>query len=107
MRRPEKPGDGLIEDAARTLADQGHLIEIGWVTFQAMYLKGAPASVLRLARLAYMSGALHLYGSILAMLEPGATSTSNDLRRMQSIAVELSDFLNEMKLHTAKPEGNG
>ena len=97
----------FLEEASQKLADKGLLIEAGWLAFRIMFLQSAPPVALRLARLAYMSGAQHLFASILAMLESGDEETPADLRRMELIQHELDAFTKELDLLAAKSEGHG
>lgn len=88
-----------LEALTRRLADDGKLIEAGWV---ALRLSAIPldASAVQLSemRLAFMSGAQHLFASIMGMLDPGSDETPADLRRMDLINQELEAFTEELKL---------
>ena len=97
----------FLEQLARKLADGGNLIESGWIAFRAVFMREASANTLAVTRLAYMSGAQHLFASIMAMLEPGETETPADLARMDQINAELTVFAREMELLLKKSAGTG
>lgn len=97
----------FLETLSRRLADDGKLIEAGWVAMRlAVVPLDAPAVQLETMRLAYMAGAQHLFASIVAMLEPGQTETEADLRRMDLISKELDAFADELKLRHGKQAGS-
>lgn len=83
-----------ISDAIlKKWADQGKIIEGGWVAFVAVSgLQKAPANQLNAMRKAYMVGAQHLFASIMQMLDPGGEPSEGDMRRMDLIARELETF---------------
>jgi hypothetical protein len=83
----------FLERLSRALADQGKLIEAGFVGMRiACDLQNAPADQLREMRMAFFSGAQHLFSSIMTILEPGAEPTDKDLARMDLIETELQEF---------------
>lgn len=95
-----------LEALTRRLADEGKLIEAGWVGMRMVAIPlDAPAAQLEEMRLAYMAGAQHLWGSIMTMLDPDIEETEDDMRRMELISKELQAFVKEMELKIARPKG--
>lgn len=86
-----------LERLTKQLADDGKLIEAGWIGMRiAAGLTDAPAVQLDEMRKAFMAGAQHLFSSIMTMLDEGAEPTDADLNRMSLIAVELEAFGDEL-----------
>jgi hypothetical protein len=95
-----------LEQLTKRLADDGRLIEAGWVALRlAIIPENATGNQLDSMRFAYMAGAQHLFSSILAMLEPGADEVPAEVKRMDLINKELEAFTKEMELRVAKPKG--
>ena len=95
-----------LEALSRKLADEGKLIEAGWVALRiTMIPPGASAAQLDDMRLVYMAGAQHLFSSIMSMLDPGTDETPADLSRMDMINRELERFAEELKLRISRPKG--
>jgi len=94
-----------LEDLSRRLADDGKLIEAGWVGLRALAMHpDTPAVQIDQLRMAFMAGAQHLFSSIMTVLDPEAEPTDADMRRMDLIARELEVFgeeLNRRLLPTA------
>jgi hypothetical protein len=83
----------VLEQATKTLTDEGKLIEAGWVGYQlAVMSPDAPALQLDECKLAFFAGALHLFSSIMTILDAGAEPTDNDLARLDNIQAELGKF---------------
>ena len=98
----------FLERLTRELADQGKLIEAGWVSLRLVALPpNAPAMQLQEMRLAYMAGAQHLFASIISILEEDMEPTGADMKRMSLIHQELEAFRNEVVLWVAKTKGSG
>jgi hypothetical protein len=69
----------------KQLADDGKLIEAGWVGLRlAVGLANAPPDQ-------------HLFSSIMSILEPGEEPTDADLRRMDLISTELEQWHAKLK----------
>lgn len=82
-----------LQRQVQDLAAQGKLIESGWVSLRLAALPDdAPAAQLRTMRQIFFAGAQHLYGSIMASLDPGQDATDGDLDRMAKIHAELEAF---------------
>ena len=95
-----------LEVLSKRLADDGRLIEAGWVAMRLLAVPlDAPAVQLNEMRQAFMAGAQHLFSSIMTILDPGADPTTTDLRRMELISDELETFGKEMELRMSKPAG--
>jgi hypothetical protein len=83
-----------LETLARKLVDDGLLIEAGWIGLRRACLPPDTGELqLREMRMAFFAGAQHLFVSIMAILEPDAEPTDNDLRRMDLIEKELERFI--------------
>jgi hypothetical protein len=96
-----------LELFSRRLADEGRLIEAGWVALRIQFIpQNAPPLQLDQMRLAYMSGAQHLFSSIMTILEEGVLETDADMKRMNLIHLELEAFAKELLLRTSKPSGS-
>lgn len=85
----------MLHEAATTfgrqLADEGKLIELGWLAFRRFVVsKDAPELQVSEMQMAFMAGAEHLFSSIMNILEPDAEPTAADLRRMELIERELA-----------------
>lgn len=92
----------FLERLSRELADQGKLIEAGWVAMRLHVVPlNAQAAQLDNMRLAFMAGAQHLFASIMTVLDPGAEPTGADMRRIDLIDRELAAFGEELKLRIA------
>lgn len=92
-----KQFDDLVDAVARKLADDGKLIEAGWVGLKlAAIPKDAPQVQVDEMRLAFMAGAQHLFASIMGILDPGEEPTDADLRKMDLIAAELDKVRGEL-----------
>jgi hypothetical protein len=74
----------FLEALSRRLADEGKLIEAGWIGLRLMWLPGVTQGrELQAMRMAFMAGALHLFFSIMTVLEEDAEPTETDLNRME------------------------
>lgn len=95
-----------LANLSRKLADEGKLIEAGWVGLRVTAVPlNASAGQLEAMRGAFFAGAQHLFGSIMTMLEPGTEAETGDLRRLDLIHTELRQFLKEFaeKHHIKAP----
>jgi hypothetical protein len=97
----------FLERLTKQLADEGRLIEAGWVALRLECVPlNAPAVQLEEMRNAYMAGAQHLFASMLGMLDPGTEETPDDMRRMDLIAREMEVFGKELELRVARAKGS-
>lgn len=86
------------ESAMHRLAEEGRIIEGGWLALRATWLPaGAPDHQVRDLRCAFMAGAQHLFASILTILDPGSEATDADMSKMNAIAAELEIFCAEIE----------
>jgi hypothetical protein len=101
----------VLERLSRALADQGRLIEAGFVGMRlACDLQDAPADQLRELRMAFFGGAQHLFSSIMTILEPGEDGeepTDKDLERMSLISAELDAFIKEFERQSISRSSSG
>lgn len=97
----------FLVQLSRRLADEGKLIEAGWISFRAAAVDPrAPAHQLEEMRNTFFAGAQHLFGSIMSMLEDGVEETPGDLSRMTLINKELEKFLEVYKLKNFPTAGS-
>lgn len=99
MDEQRKIHDALLQE----FAQQGKLLALG---FMAMRLQVIPADASAVQvdemRMAYFTGAQHLYASLMTVFDPSSDEpTEADLRKMGQIAAELDAFTEEMKLRIA------
>jgi len=98
----------FLEQLTNRLADEGKLIEAGWVSMRLHAIPlSAPASQVHEMRLAFMAGAQHLFASMIGMLDPEPSETPDDMKRMDLINQELDAFRGELELWVAKEKGRG
>lgn len=97
------------ERLTKELTDRGLVIEGGWVGLKIhMGLENAPQNQLDDMRKAFYAGALHLFSSIMTILEPGAEPTEKDEKRLSLINDELEKFAHTMaiKVRGGEPKKN-
>jgi hypothetical protein len=104
MRKiPREIVDTLVQEAA----SDGRLIEAGWVALRHLVIPEDASDVqVSEMKMAYMSGAQHLWASIFSIMDPDAEPTDEDLRRMELIHKELEKFREEMELRFDRTEGS-
>jgi len=98
------PAQRALHDALiAKLTDEGKLLEVGFQSMRALVIApNAPDIQVSEMRLAYMSGAQHLFSSILAILDPTTPdATERDVKRMDLIAAELQAFGKELEARVA------
>lgn len=77
--------------------DQGKLVEAGFAAYcRLVYPQGVPLDKVNPLREAFLSGAEHLFSSIMCTLDPGEEPTTADLKRMDKIADEVEAWRNEL-----------
>lgn len=82
-----------LDELAKKLADEGKLIEAGWVGCRIAWVpRNAPEEQVTEMRRAFMAGSQHLFATIMAVLDPEAEPTARDLDRMDKIHRELEAF---------------
>lgn len=94
-----------LERLTRQLADDGRLIEAGWVGLRldARFPKDPTADQLATLRLAYIGGVQHVWASIFDFLDEDSEPTATDMRRMDLIAAEIKQI--ELELRPAAGRG--
>lgn len=96
-----------MTDLGRKLADDGRLIEAGWVGLRKGWVpEDAPPEQLADMRKAFMAGAQHLFTSIMNVMDEDREPTEADLRRMDLIHRELEEFGTTLVIDLPV-EGNG
>lgn len=103
-----KQFDDLVTGVAKKLADDGKLIEAGWVGLKmAAVAPDAPELQLREMRMSFFAGAAHLFQSIMSVLDDGDDATAGDMRKMTLIQQELDAFLADFTAKHMPTKGNG
>lgn len=96
-----------LQRLSRELTERGKLIEAGWVGLRiAAVAPDAPQPQLDEMRQAFFAGAQHLFSSIMTILDPGEEPTDKDLCRMDQIADELNEFIEDFKMRHAQTKGS-
>jgi len=96
-----------LQRLSRELADQGKLIEAGWVGYRlAVMSPDAPPIQLEECKLAFFAGSHHLFASMMTIMDPGAEPTDADLKKMEMINEEMQKFGREFELTMAKAKGS-
>lgn len=92
----------LHDDAVKTLADSGKLVEAGFMSLRLSVIpEDAPLLQVAEMRLAFMAGAQHMLASIITILAPGKDPTAKDLQRMQLLYDEMGAWAKELTLRVA------
>ena len=96
-----------LEQLSKQLADNGKLVEVGWVAMHATtpHLLDIKGMQIKQLKTVFMVGAQHLFASIMTILEPGEEPTDADLNRMDLINDELETFRKEFILQVSKTQG--
>jgi hypothetical protein len=95
-REGRTPVEQAADEASKIFADQGRLIEAGWASYRVFVVApDAGEEQLRQLRMAFMSGAQHLWGAFHSFLDPGDEATERDLKRMDLIDAELRKVASE------------
>lgn len=96
----------LAERLTKDLADQGMLLEAGWVGYRLLCLKVPPHERADDKREAFMAGCEHTFASIISMMEPDAEPTDTDLARMDKLHKELEPVRRHLKLKYGRTAGS-
>jgi hypothetical protein len=87
-----------VDRLAKMAVDAGKLIELGFLSYRKYVLgKDSTDAQVKAARTAFFTGAQHLYGSIMGVLEEGTEPTDKDMARMALIDKELREFYEHMQ----------
>lgn len=96
-----------IDKIARALTDEGKLIEAGWCGFEIGVISaGASATQRAEMRNAFFAGSLHLFTSIMSIMDDDKEATDADLSRLSMIHHELKEFGKELALKCTEVQGN-
>jgi hypothetical protein len=89
----ERDGEIKIDAIGKRLADNGKLVEAGWHGLRRAALPPT-ASKHRLdeMRTAFFAGALHVFSTLIQVVDEDDEPTQNDYRRMELMAKELRAF---------------
>ncbi len=89
----------IHDKLCKKLIDEGKLIEAG---FQGLLLAVIPENASQIQieemRIAFFSGAQHLFGAIMSSLDEDEEPTEEDMQRMANISEELDRFANYLEL---------
>jgi hypothetical protein len=91
--------DESIEQLTKKLADEGKLIEAGWLGLRLSVLPptASPVQIIEM-RKAFFAGAQHVFASLMELMgDDGGEPTAEDLHRLDLICDELSAFFVELK----------
>jgi hypothetical protein len=83
------------DEILKQAVDNGQLIAAGFAAHRAAIMPNAPEAVIDVMRVAYMSGAQHLFASIMSILDSDREPTMQALKRMSLIDSELQAFAAE------------
>lgn len=85
--------DLLHEMMARELLNSGKLVNGGWEVFDRFILApDAPTIQREEMRKAFFAGAQHVYFCLCAGLDPDEEPTTDDMKRMELLEAELTEF---------------
>lgn len=92
----------------KKLADEGMLIEAGWVGFRLSAIpQGAPKDQLSAMKIAFMAGAAHVFTAMIGIMDEDAEPTDADMERMQLIHEEMERFNQWYALRYGDVKGSG
>lgn len=80
------------------LVDKGKLIEAGWESFKSTLPPDFSQSQFDAMRLAFFSGAQHVFTSTLEILSEEDDLTGDDMKRINLIHQELGEFIDMFRL---------
>src|SRR5690606_14679379 len=83
----------LTPDMIKRLADQGRVMDEGWIAYRASVLPShAGAIQVAETRLAFFAGAQFLFAACFAMMDDGDTPSAADMQRIAAVSAELDAF---------------
>src|SRR5690606_36716235 len=94
-RKRMSDAENRAQEMTNLLVYKGRLIEgvfAAYLMRNKIDAETTPVEYLVILRDAYMSGAEHLWSSIMATLDPGVEETPADLKRMDSIHIEMEKW---------------
>lgn len=96
-----------LERLTKELNDKGFLIDAGFIGLRLACIPlNAPPDQIKEMRMAFFAGALHLFSSIMTVLEPGEEPTEKDMERLSLIDQELKKFGETFMLRDLPTEGS-
>jgi hypothetical protein len=105
-RNRRKEAEALSAKLAKGMADEGLLINGGWLLFEAVFMP--PGSVSEQQRhdmrMAFMAGADHLWSGLMVTMDQGKEPTAADDARMIFIQNELDLFREEFDRYYKKQQ---
>ena len=96
----------LALDVSRKLANEGKLIAGGWAAYCVTTDLKPDNPQYDELKIAYESGAEHLFSSIMGTLDEDREPTDADMRRMDLIYAEIQDIRERVKLRVQSSKGN-
>jgi hypothetical protein len=91
----------------KKFTDEGRLIEAGWAAFAHLVIpKDASPGQYSDMQFAFMAGAEHLFSSIMATLDPGTEASDADMRRMDLIHTEITEWRGKLFERVNKMKGH-
>lgn len=90
----------LVEESTKALVDKGMMIEASFIGFMISAYGGAdkvPKDKLTQIRDAFFAGAQGVFSGIITFMEEGSEPTETDMKRVDSLANELSAFVDDFK----------
>lgn len=96
----------LVEGVTRKLADNGLLIEAGWVGFEKLVLPEHASPAQRAdMRKAFFGGAYHVFTAMMTMMDTGEEPTDADTARLERMHLELERFKKEVLVAAMHTKG--
>lgn len=80
------------------LVDKGKCVEAGWESFKSTLPPDFSQNQFEAMRLAFFSGAQHVFASTLEILSEEDDSTGDDIKRIDLIHQELRQFIDMFRL---------
>jgi hypothetical protein len=93
-----KDAQRLSERLTNELVNRGQIIEAGFVGLKLVAYDGVPTDQLEQLRDAFFAGALHLFSSIMSVMDDDREPTMQDMQRMAKIDAELRKFEQAFKI---------
>jgi len=99
--------DEVGRELTRRLIEQGALIEGGFAAFLSQVIKNASTETIAMLRIAYISGAEHMFSSMMTVMDVGEEEpTEADIHRMNKIHEEVERYRAQLQLLTTQSRGN-
>lgn len=106
MSKAKFLGD-VVTHIGKQSADDGKLLEIGWLAYEATCIPpGTAPERMKEMRLCYFAGCEHLFSMIMGILDPGSEPTARDLSRMAKISAEVDFWRSVLEASFRPTQGN-